>query len=116
LSEVSANSGSEIPVDRINGPVLLLSGEQDAIWPAGLMAERIMARLKAGKFIYPFTHLPYPGAGHLVFLGDPASLDSSRIAPLERAMGGTDSANQAARRDTWTRSLVFFDQALKGNK
>jgi dienelactone hydrolase len=116
LSDTPANSDSEIPVDRINGPVLLLSGEQDGIWPAGPMAERIVARLKAAKFLYPFSHLEYPGAGHLVFLGDPASLDSSRIAPLERAMGGTDSANLVARRDTWARSLAFFDQALKGSK
>jgi dienelactone hydrolase len=116
LSETRVNSESEIPVARINGPVLLLSGEQDAIWPAGLMAERIMARLKAAKFRYSFSHLHYPGAGHLVFLGDPASLDSSRIAPLERAMGGVDTANLVARRDTWGRSLAFFDEALKESK
>jgi dienelactone hydrolase len=113
LSDTPANSDSEIPVERINRPVLLLSGEQDGIWPAGPMAERIVARLRAARFPYPFSHLKYPGAGHLVFLGDPASLESSRIAPLERAMGGTDSDNLVARRDTWARSLAFFRPSVE---
>jgi dienelactone hydrolase/uncharacterized protein (DUF2141 family) len=114
LDEAPADSESEIPVDRINGPVLLLSGEQDGIWPAGLMAQRIVARLKAHNFSYGYTHIDYAGAGHLVFLGDPADLsDLSRYRVLSGAMGGTDADNLAARRDSWSRSLAFFDQALR---
>jgi dienelactone hydrolase len=114
LADAQANSESEIPVDRINGPILLLSGEQDGIWPAGPMAQRIVARLKAHNFSYGYTHIEYAGAGHLVFLGDPEDLgDLSRYRMLSGAMGGTDAANLAARSDSWSRSLAFFDQALK---
>jgi dienelactone hydrolase/uncharacterized protein (DUF2141 family) len=114
LADAPANSESEIPVDRINGPVLLLSGEQDGIWPAGPMARRIIARLKAHNFSYEYTHIDYADAGHLVFLGDPAGLgDLSRYRLLSGAMGGTDVGNRAARSDSWSRSLAFFDQALK---
>jgi len=113
LADAPANSESEIPVDRINGPVLLLSGEQDGIWPAGPMAERIVARLRAHNFSYRFTHIDYAGAGHLVFLGDPADLgDVSRYRALSGVMGGTDAANLAARSDSWSRSLAFFGEAL----
>lgn len=114
LADAPADSESEIPVDRINGPVLLLSGQQDGIWPAGPMSQRIVARLKARNFPYGYTHIDYPGAGHLVFLGDPADPgDLSRYRVLSGAMGGTDAGNLAARSDSWTRSLAFFDQALK---
>jgi hypothetical protein len=78
------------------------------------MSQRIVARLKAHNFSYGYTHIEYPAAGHLVFLGDPADLgDLSRYRVLSGAMGGTDAGNLAARSDSWSRSLAFFDQALK---
>lgn len=42
LADASRHPDAEIPVERINGAVLLLSGDDDDIWPAGPMAERIV--------------------------------------------------------------------------
>ena len=47
LEDREAVARATIPVERINGPVLLLSGEDDQMWPspvlAGIAAERLAA-------------------------------------------------------------------------
>src|SRR5262249_127971 len=42
-----------IPVERINGAVLLLSGEDDQMWPSTPMAEISMTRLREHNFAHP---------------------------------------------------------------
>ena len=44
-----------IPVEKINGPVLLISGKADKLWPSTPMADAVMARLDANHFAYPHT-------------------------------------------------------------
>ena len=60
-----------IPVEKVNGPVLLVSGGKDELWPSAPMAEAIIARLDAAKFAHRHVHLTYPDAGHGV--GGPPS-------------------------------------------
>ena len=49
-----------IPVERINGPVLLISGEDDQMWPSRTLAEIAMERLRAHRHPYPDEHIAYP--------------------------------------------------------
>ncbi len=56
---------ASIPVENINGPVLLVSGSKDKMWPSALMSERLMARLAEAKFALPFEHLALE-TGHAV--------------------------------------------------
>ncbi|MFT4199172.1 acyl-CoA thioester hydrolase/BAAT C-terminal domain-containing protein [Gordonia sp. (in: high G+C Gram-positive bacteria)] len=54
-----------IATEKIDCPILCLSGTDDALWPSGEMAEALLARRKrAGD-----RHIAYPGAGHLIRLG-----------------------------------------------
>lgn len=50
-----------IKVERINGPILLLSGDKDEVIPAAQMGEKMMARLKAYRYAYPNRHIVYQG-------------------------------------------------------
>jgi dienelactone hydrolase/uncharacterized protein (DUF2141 family) len=109
-----APAGSEIEVEKINGPVLLLSGEADALWPSTPMANAVIARLKAKKFKHAFDHYSYPGAGHLVFMADPTGVPTNTGAGGGIALGGTPEANAKAWADNWPKTLKFFDAALKG--
>ncbi len=45
LQNREAVEKATIRVERINGPVLLVSGGLDGVWPAGKMSEMIMGRL-----------------------------------------------------------------------
>jgi len=112
LQDQQAVERAVIPVERINGPILLVSGTDDAIWPSGTMCERVVERLKQSRFAFSFQHFSYEGAGHL--LAGP-----SRLAPAHPigagglAIGGTEDANAAARDDAWVKVCTFFGANLK---
>jgi hypothetical protein len=54
----------ELAAERFGGPLLLLSGSEDAVWPSGEMAEAVVARRGDGAD----RHVRFGGAGHLVRL------------------------------------------------
>jgi pimeloyl-ACP methyl ester carboxylesterase len=51
-----------IKVERIKGPILLLSADRDEVIPAVEMADKMMARLKAYSYPYPYQHIVYQGS------------------------------------------------------
>jgi dienelactone hydrolase len=108
----NASAEAEIPVEAINGPVLMISGQADSLWPSPEMARRVEQRLQARGFRHPVINLVYPDAGHAVF-GVPVAADAPG---LERAttVGGTVPGLVAARADGWPRVLRFLRDALNG--
>lgn len=104
---------SEIPVEAIAGPVMLVSGEADGLWPSTEMARRIEQRLKDRGFAYPVVNLSYPDAGHAVF-GPPMAADTPGLQNI-LSLGGTIDGLVAARADGWPRALAFLREALASN-
>lgn len=101
-----------IPVEKIKGPILLISGKSDQLWPSNPMSEAVMARLDAKHFAFARQHLAYENAGHAA-VGPPLAADSPNMARLA-SLGGTVEGNQAARIDGWPKILAFLDQAFAG--
>ncbi|MFA4940383.1 acyl-CoA thioester hydrolase/BAAT C-terminal domain-containing protein [Brevundimonas sp.] len=106
-----ASPDAEIAVERIAGPVLLVSATDDGLWPSTDMGRRIEARLKAHAFAYPVTHLAYDHAGHGVF-GPPMAEASPNVRAQLPFLGGTAEGLVAARNDVWPRTVAFLKQAL----
>ncbi len=106
---------AEIPIEKINGPVLLISGEDDQMWPSTQFADMAMDRLKAHHFKKPFFHFSYSGAGHAIL---PPYFPSNVINikhPVDGgfyALGGTPEANYRAGVDSWTKKLKFLKKYL----
>jgi bile acid acyltransferase/acyl-CoA thioester hydrolase-like protein len=50
-----------LPIERFRGPVMLISGGDDQLWPSTILADRIMAALHADPARH--VHLNYPQAG-----------------------------------------------------
>ncbi len=105
-----ASPDAEIPVERIAGPILLVSGEADTLWPSTEMANRVEARLRAHNFTHPVEHLAYPDAGHAVF-GAPVRADAPGLQNVT-VVGGTVEGLVAARADLWPRTLTFLKASL----
>lgn len=97
-----------IPVERINGPMLLLSGKQDTTWPSSLMADMIVERLREHAFAFPYEHIAYDDAGHMIHTRGAANLKG---IPATRR-GGTESGNRIAQDDAERRMLEFFRRHL----
>jgi hypothetical protein len=110
LADLARHPEAEIPVERIAGPVMLISAQQDGLWPSDKMAAAVKARLQSHKFAHRVEHLSYPNAGHGGF-GVPLAAGDPRIAQLA-GMGGTPEGNQNARADAWPKVLHFLDAAL----
>ncbi|MBW4021556.1 MAG: hypothetical protein HIU92_00220 [Proteobacteria bacterium] len=100
-----------IPVERIDGPIMLICGGRDRIWPSCRMAASVAARLKAKNFRNPVSFLAYAAGGHAVF-GVPLDPDSPDYEDLG-SLGGSAAANDAARRNSWGQMLAFLDRALQ---
>ncbi len=50
LSDSVAVSNASIKVENINGPILLLSGAEDEVWPSSIMSNMIEKRIKKKSF------------------------------------------------------------------
>jgi hypothetical protein len=111
-SLAKASPAAAIPVEKIRGPVLMISGKADQLWPSTPMADRVMARLDAHHFAWAHIHLAYDNAGHAAF-GPPLAADSPNLKALA-GLGGTPEGNNAARADGWPKALAFLDRAFAG--
>jgi dienelactone hydrolase len=111
LKALDQHPDAVIPVERINGPVMLICGKDDSLWPSCPMSEQVSARLTAKAFKYPVQLLEYADAGHAVF-GPPADRASPNYKNLG-SLGGSPDGNNAARQDDWPRAMAFMDAALK---
>jgi dienelactone hydrolase len=105
MNRVAAEAAS-IPVERIGGPILLLSGQDDTLWPSTQMAGEVMKRLRKNK--HPFTdrHFAYSDAGHFIarYPYFPSAGSTRR--------GGTEQGNARAQADSWEKVLGFLKDYL----
>jgi dipeptidyl aminopeptidase/acylaminoacyl peptidase len=63
LKDKAAVEKALIPVEKIKGPVLLISATNDEMWGSTPMSEAIIERLKTNNFAYPYKHIAIEG-GH----------------------------------------------------
>ena len=110
LDNETAIAVAQIAVEKINGPVLLISGTDDQMWPSTRLSEMAIQRLMAHDHPFPYEHLRYEGAGHMITLpnSEPPPSWSSRYE-----VGGTQEANDFANADSWTKVLGFLGKHLK---
>lgn len=101
-SLAAAPSEAEIPVEKIRGPILLLAGKDDALWPSAEMAERIAQRARRHGFRYPVKILAFENAGHHV-----GNLPMRPTADSVR-LGGTAQGLAAAQTACWDHIVEFL--------
>lgn len=104
-----------IPVERINGAVLLISGEDDQMWPSALFSRMVMSRLDQHHFSHPYQHLNYPRTGHAIGAPYIPLTPSHAIHPIDGkdyAYGGMPEGQAFAVRDSWGKVLQFLDENL----
>jgi len=98
-----------IPVEKIAGPVFVVGGVQDSLWPSGSAVLAIEERMKA-HHRSDVTMLDYRGAGHgvgAIVPNIPTFPDATtRYGTLE--FGGSPKADAAARADSWPKLLHFL--------
>lgn len=96
LTQTEAVEKAAIKVENINGPVLILTGKEDRMWPSSQMGDMIIQRLKENHFPHWYEHVAYENAGH--------SLNEKGI------FGGTEEGNKKARIDCEHRIAAFLSR------
>ncbi len=99
-----------IPVEKINGPVLLVSGTDDQMWPSDVFGDLVMERLAAHEHPYESEHLKVEGGGHLVFL--PVFVTGGNREAMPFIFGGTAAADAHGSVEFWETMLDFLDEHL----
>ncbi|MFI9818179.1 acyl-CoA thioesterase/bile acid-CoA:amino acid N-acyltransferase family protein [Saccharothrix variisporea] len=105
---------TEIPVERINGGVLLLSSGRDHSRPSVALSAVAERRLAEHQHPFPYEHVVYPEAGHLI-AGPPHRPTTDLLVPGPSVLfetGGTPGATAAARADAWHRTIEFLSDQL----
>lgn len=117
---------AEIPVERINGAVLFVSGTDDGVWPCSEMSDLAIERLRKHRFAFAVEHARYAGGGHAILMPPyfvaavenpwpaesyhrPHWMESG--SPLMQ-LGGTPEGNRLARMDAWPRVIRFLKEHL----
>lgn len=103
---------TSIPVERINGPTLLISGKEDEVWPSARMCDQIAKRLEACQHPYAFKHLSYDRAGHAISAPYTPTTITEVPHPITGVMvhlGGTAAGNAFVSEDSWRNVLQFLE-------
>ena len=123
----AAPPDAAIPVERINGAVLFVTGTDDGLWPCSEMADAAIERLRQHRFAFTIEHARYEGAGHAIltppyFVGpveNPWPENSYHRphwmqwkTPMLQ-LGGTPEGNRLARIDAWPRMIRFLKEHLQ---
>lgn len=117
LQDRRAVERATIPVERIRGPVQLVSGADDQMWPSAELADIAFHRLQAHRHPYPFRHLKFDKAGHQILIphGPRTVLVSGmNVVGFDGYLyrqGGTAKDNAEAGAVAWRDLLGFLTEA-----
>jgi dienelactone hydrolase len=98
LDGVAADAAAVIPVERAVGPLLLVSGDDDRMWPAARMCRMLVERMQANGRARDVVHLNFPDAGHVLFPFEP-----DPAVPFD--LGGSLAAAQQAHAMAWPETV-----------
>jgi dienelactone hydrolase len=104
---VGVRNAAAIEVEKIQGPVLLISSLADALSPSVRMANEIEARLRAHGFLYPVENVQYEDASHLL-MGFGRGQTEFRAPKFTIHFGGTAEGTETARNSGWARAKQFL--------
>ncbi|XP_041615501.1 peroxisomal succinyl-coenzyme A thioesterase-like isoform X1 [Vulpes lagopus] len=108
---------SMIPMEKAQGPILFIVGQDDHNWRSELYAQIASERLQAHGKEKPQI-ISYPGTGHYIeppyFPLCPASIHKLLNKPV--IWGGEPRAHSKAQEDAWKQILTFFCKHLGGTQ
>jgi dienelactone hydrolase len=114
MRDLDAMERATIPVEWIKGPVLMVSGRDDQLWPSFELAEIARRRLERHDHPWPFERISYPDAGHAMAPPYAPTTATTIVHPVTHqtlALGGTPKGQIEANVAYWRRTLDFLAEA-----
>lgn len=114
LRDEAAVERARIRVERIAGPVLVISAGDDGSWPSTLYGQMVLQRLQQFAHPHAAEQLDYPEAGHLILFPYMPTTQLVYAHPVSGRLstsGGTSAANAQADEASWPGVLRFLAAA-----
>ena len=115
LQDPEAVARARIPVEKIRGPVMLLSATDDGSWPSSLYGRMVAERLAQSGHPHAVSHLDFEGAGHSILFPYVPTTQLGYAHPVSgrrSTSGGTPAHNAHADEASWQGVLRFLQQAV----
>ncbi|MEM9705201.1 MAG: acyl-CoA thioester hydrolase/BAAT C-terminal domain-containing protein [Pseudomonadota bacterium] len=111
----------EIPVERITAPILLISAEDDQLWPSTYGSDRLIERLHRFGKKEQARHVVLPNCGHAIGMPNEPRPHSNTAFWTDGYSGvdggfidngGSPETNAAGARQGWAEALAFLKSTL----
>ncbi len=116
MRNTAAVQAAFFPLQRIHGPVLCLSGDDDQLWDSPAQCRMAMSYLQAHHHPYADHAIDYPNAGHTFLLAINGPKSAVLSVPLpggaSMAFGGTVEGDQQAAAQAWPAIWDFLARNL----
>jgi dienelactone hydrolase len=112
----SLNPQAEIEVEKTNGPILMIAGDDDGVWNSKEMVAEAAARLKRHHFTFSVESYSYANAGHragsAVIIPTWAGTVTHPLSGASVQFGGTPEGNALSSADAGPKVLEFLKRSL----
>jgi len=110
LRDRDAVTQASIPVERIDCPLLVVSGDADEMWPASEMSDSIIERRRNHGVGSEDRQLRFADAGHFI---RPPITPTTIPWSADLVSGGTAEGNAHAQAASWAAKLEFLSSATE---
>ncbi|HVA27026.1 MAG TPA: acyl-CoA thioester hydrolase/BAAT C-terminal domain-containing protein [Candidatus Baltobacteraceae bacterium] len=114
-ADAAATKAATFPMERINGPVLCLDGEDDQMWNSRAQCDGAIRYLRAHHHRYADREINYPNAGHTFIMathGRKSALIQESGGGMTFLFGGTPQGDVAAATASWKAIWAFLRASL----
>lgn len=114
LQDADAVERARIQVEKIRGPVLLLSGSDDGAWPSARYCQMARDKLVAVQHPHDVRWLDVPRAGHSIlfpYVPTTPIVHRHPVSGRVTTMGGAPPDNADANEQSWREVLDFLRSA-----
>ncbi len=112
MDQPAVRANAAIPIERAAGPLLMISGLDDQMWPCSWGSDRIVDRLRANGFPHPYQHLCMRETGHLTPLPNSITCFNRALyhtlANIFLDCGGTAEGSARQSRPMWDTMLAHY--------
>jgi len=115
LQDPDAVARARILVERIRGPVMLLSGSDDGSWPSSLYSRMVADKLAECGHPHEVAHLDFEAAGHAILFPYVPTTQMVYAHPVSGRIsttGGAPAANAVADEQSWAGVRAFLERAV----
>ncbi len=116
LADPAAMARARIAIERIQAPVIFISGSDDQLWPSELFSDMAEKHLAESQFRHPVRHVRNPDAGHTIgfpYVPTTVLRRPHAVSGIFMVYGGTVPGNARACEHSWREVLDFLAMATR---